>query len=282
MFTTLSITCIWKSHVWHIRSKITPSLTMWTLESHSYIVPFKCRYHRYTWHAYNKQHFHPMMSFKIACEISWNRVTLRLLTHSNRDEIDNISQTTFSNVFSSMKMFELRLKFHWSLFLRVQLPIFQHWLRQWLGTVQATSHYLNQWWLVYRRIYAALCLNELIWYPFLLPSCAVTWGLVCQKQVSRAGTSNYIRQTLWDVITCPCPWYLLLAHRFSYDLLRIHGCSGPPGLLISAKLGNKSQRTYKTMITWLLCHITPQHRVFGGNYDVNIAFRVGDNYVITS
>ena len=27
--------------------------------------------------------------------------------------------------------------------------------------VQATSHYLNQWWLVYRRIYASLGLNEL-------------------------------------------------------------------------------------------------------------------------
>ena len=29
------------------------------------------------------------------------------------------------------------------------------------------------------------------------------------KQVSRAGTSNYIRQILWDVIACPWPWYLL-------------------------------------------------------------------------
>ena len=28
-------------------------------------------------------------------------------------------------------------------------------------TVQATSHYLNQWWLVYRRIYASLGLSEL-------------------------------------------------------------------------------------------------------------------------
>ena len=34
-----------------------------------------------------------------------------------------------------------------------------------------------------------------------------------QKQVSRAGTNNYISQYLRDVITCPCPWYLLLAHN---------------------------------------------------------------------
>ena len=83
------------------------------------------------------------------------------LTHWGRDEMNTISQTTFSNIFSSMKMFELRSKFHWSLFPRAQITIFQHWFRQWLGAVQATSHYLNQWWLVYWRIYASLGLNEL-------------------------------------------------------------------------------------------------------------------------
>ena len=51
------------------------------------------------------------------------------LTHWGRDEMNNISWTTFSNVFSSMKVFEFRLKFHWSLFPRVQLTIFQHWFR---------------------------------------------------------------------------------------------------------------------------------------------------------
>ena len=39
-----------------------------------------------------------------------------------------ISQTTLSNAFSWMKIFEFQLKFHWNLFLRVQLTIFQHWL----------------------------------------------------------------------------------------------------------------------------------------------------------
>ena len=36
---------------------------------------------------------------------------------------------TFSNAFSWMKMYEFRLMFHWSLFIRVQLTIFQHWFR---------------------------------------------------------------------------------------------------------------------------------------------------------
>ena len=84
-----------------------------------------------------------------------------VLTHWGRDKIDAISQTTFSNTFSWMKIFEFRLKFHWSLFPRVRLTIFQHWFRWWLGAVQATGHYLNQWWLIYRRIYASLGLNEL-------------------------------------------------------------------------------------------------------------------------
>ena len=43
------------------------------------------------------------------------------LTHWGRDNMDAISQTTFSSALSWMKMFEFRLKFHWSLFLRVQL-----------------------------------------------------------------------------------------------------------------------------------------------------------------
>ena len=40
---------------------------------------------------------------------------------------------------------------------------------------------------------------------------------VFKKHVSWKAISNYIRQYLWDVITCPCPWYLLLAHNSSYD-----------------------------------------------------------------
>ena len=37
------------------------------------------------------------------------------------------------------------------------------------------------------------------------------YGVLCQKQVSRAETSNHIPQILWDVITCLWSWYLLRA-----------------------------------------------------------------------
>ena len=83
--------------------------------------------------------------------------------HWVRDRMAAIFQTTFSNWFSGMKLCEFRLKFHWSLLVRVKLTIFQHWFRWWIGADQAPSHYLNQWWLVYWRIYASLGLNELKW-----------------------------------------------------------------------------------------------------------------------
>ena len=82
------------------------------------------------------------------------------LTHWGRDKMVAIFQTTFSNGFSWMKMYEFRLTLHWSLFLGVQLTIFQHWFRYWLGANLSTSHYLIQWLSVYWRIYASLGLND--------------------------------------------------------------------------------------------------------------------------
>ena len=49
--------------------------------------------------------------------------------HWGRNKMDAIFQTTISSGFYQMEMYEFRLQFHWSLFLRVQLTIFQHWFR---------------------------------------------------------------------------------------------------------------------------------------------------------
>ena len=86
-------------------------------------------------------------------------ITLRVLNTLRPRQ--NGRQMILSNAFSWMKILEFRLKFHWSLFLRVLLTIFQHWFWKWLGAVQATSYCLNQCWLAYWCIYASLCLNEL-------------------------------------------------------------------------------------------------------------------------
>ena len=48
--------------------------------------------------------------------------------------------------------------------------------------------------------------------------CMMISGLACQKHMSRTGTSNYIPQILWDVITCPSPWYPFLPHKSSYKI----------------------------------------------------------------
>ena len=51
------------------------------------------------------------------------------LTHWGRDKMAAIFQMRLWNVFSLIKMYNFLLRFHWSLFLRVQLTIFQHWFR---------------------------------------------------------------------------------------------------------------------------------------------------------
>ena len=50
-------------------------------------------------------------------------------THWGRYKMAAISQMTFWNVFSWMKMYEFRLRFHWNLLLRFELTIYQHWLQ---------------------------------------------------------------------------------------------------------------------------------------------------------
>ena len=87
------------------------------------------------------------------------RMSWIYLTHRGQDKTAVIFQTTFSNVFSWMKMYEFLLNLHWSVFQRIQLIISQHWFRWWLGVRQATSHYRNQCWLVYWCIYVSLGLN---------------------------------------------------------------------------------------------------------------------------
>ena len=67
-------------------------------------------------------------------------------TDWGRNKMAIILQMTFSNTFSSMKMFELCFRFHWHLFLGVHMEVSQYWFRWWLGTNQVPSNYLSQWW----------------------------------------------------------------------------------------------------------------------------------------
>ena len=73
--------------------------------------------------------------------------TSSTLNTLRRRKMTAIWQTTFSNTRVSVKKFVFWLKAQWNLFPRAQLTISHHLFRKWLGSDQATSHYLNQWWL---------------------------------------------------------------------------------------------------------------------------------------
>ena len=119
-------------------------------------------------------------------------------------------KTTFSNGFSWMKMYEFRLTFHWNLFLGVQLTIIQHCFRKWLGAVQVTSHYLNQWWLVYWCIYVSLGLNE------LTTGLLMAWW--CHELGYQQSWYSPISQILiHSAQICPCLWTGASALRTSLE-----------------------------------------------------------------
>ena len=85
------------------------------------------------WHHIIYQHFlvwHWVSIDKGTTSIVWKAaekvaitVLPRPLIHRGRDKMADIFPTTFSNVFSSVKMFEFRLEFNWNLFLSFQAII---------------------------------------------------------------------------------------------------------------------------------------------------------------
>ena len=70
-------------------------------------------------------------------------------SHWGPNKMATILQTTLSNAFFLVESFMFWLKFHWALFLEVQLAISQHWFKLWFVAEQATSHYLNQCWPIF-------------------------------------------------------------------------------------------------------------------------------------
>ena len=69
-------------------------------------------------------------SYNLIISHNWRQLEKNMqFTHWGRDEIDFILQTVFSNWLVSMKMYWLRLKFHWHVFPCAQLTLFQHLFR---------------------------------------------------------------------------------------------------------------------------------------------------------
>ena len=91
----------------------------------------------YMWHTFSLEAISIPKIDKNALEnLIWNNGR-HFASDSNVLKTAAISQTTFSNAFSLMKMFNLQ----WKLFLRIQLTINQHWFMQWLVACSAPSHY---------------------------------------------------------------------------------------------------------------------------------------------
>ena len=60
--------------------------------------------------------------------VFWVQPHLHTLTYWGHDKTANVLQATFSIAFSWMKMYKFRLRFPRSVFPRVKLAMFQHWL----------------------------------------------------------------------------------------------------------------------------------------------------------
>ena len=90
--------------------------------------------------------------------------------------------------------------FHWSLFLRVTLTIFQHWFRLWLVTLSVPSHYLNQSWnIVHPTLRSKIQwnLNQNL-YIFIKKNAIENvfcemWAILTQPQLNNTKVVNMVR-----------------------------------------------------------------------------------------
>ena len=186
-----------------------------------------------------------------------------------------IFQTTLSNAFSCMKMLEFRFKFHWSLFLRVQLTIVYHWFRWWFGADQATSHYLNQWWLDYWRIYASLGLNELseagqrFWY--------VKYA-TAEPMHAFVLSMNYIDQSHNSQIPHCIRW---ISHNAKFFNRNVHMCAKCTHMHISVKNG-ALWAMYHAL--WDLCdrftRTQEMHPIFYSGFERNNIWKINNPWNI--
>ena len=184
------------------------------------------------------------------------------LTHWGRDKISAIFPTTISTIFYCMKMNKFRLRFHWNLLPGVQLTIFQHWFRKWHGAGQATSHYLNQWWLVNWSVYASLGLSELMRWLFETDSkykLPRKWSLhkvfnvlsVLNKDVCWEWWVVFDNHNLRHEILCTCHTFYFNFCLSSIFLNQV---------LCASMFNRRSPHNLRLNIKWLPCQ-SPRHGI---------------------
>ena len=194
----------------------------------------------------------------------WHVYRTRCLTHWDWDKITAISQTTFLNALSWMKMYEFQIRFHWCLFLSFDNNISALVKIMAYSTNQTTSHYLNQWLLVYWCIYVSLELNESIGNIQNRHIQCVSNGVAC---LFTPNAFAWINHQIWkhsEFLWVGCAikiWkrtYFLLGLVYSHLLTSLYwtSCQG-----ICKKLGTLSTgQTYKLLLSFTV--ISDVHRSF--------------------
>ena len=164
-----------------------------------------------------------------------------------------ISQTRVSNGFSWMRNIVFWSTFHFSLFLRVQLTITQHWFRYWFVDYSAPSHHVNQCWpdslthicctrgdeLSHLLICVRFCRSHLRrhnWNTFQF-SAKKLWTISTHKGLAKKLYSNIIynwiirvniclrglsRKVLFEFACRSCTWQLHQIHKGLIGLMNKH------------------------------------------------------------
>ena len=129
----------------------------------------------------------------------------KLIPHGQNGR--HFTRSIFTCIFMNVK-FSFWFKFQWSLLLRFQLTISEHWFRRWLGAEQPPNHYLNQCWpcpLTYlsrtkgRR--ASKHFTALQWRPNGHDNFS-------NHHASRSFTQPFIQTQIKENIKAPCYWPL--------------------------------------------------------------------------
>ena len=106
---------------------------------------------------------HVSLSNKWWWLLTW-ALSIELNTLRPRQDVRQLRDDIFKCIFSWKNIFEFRLQFHWSLFPRVQLPIFQQYADDDMAPSRRQVIIWTNDGLVNWRIYASLGLNELSEY----------------------------------------------------------------------------------------------------------------------
>ena len=109
--------------MWHQKKGIRPQIGQ-TIKQNKYM--FGISHQIVVWHTVN-----------VTVSIDWYAD----LTHWGQEKMTEIFQLSYLNTFTWTKVYQFRLRFCWSLFLRFELTTFQHryWFRQWFGADQVTA-----------------------------------------------------------------------------------------------------------------------------------------------